>query len=48
MLIDYNMPEMKGCDVAFEIKRVRPEQVVILVSGDDVPSYTTQRVDWQV
>jgi CheY-like chemotaxis protein len=34
VLLDHEMPDMNGCDVAFQIKRVRPELVVILLSLD--------------
>jgi CheY-like chemotaxis protein len=39
VLLDYSMPDMNGCDVAFEIKRVRPELAVILLSGCEAPTY---------
>lgn len=45
VLIDYKMPDMNGCDAGSEIKRLRPEQVVILLSGDEVPSYTQAVAD---
>ena len=45
VLLDYSMPDMNGCDVAFEIKRVRPELVVILLSGSEVPTYALVLVD---
>ena len=45
VLLDYEMPDMNGCDVAFEIKRVRPELVVILLSGSEVPIYASALVD---
>ncbi len=45
VLLDYSMPEMNGCDVAFEIKRVRPELGVILLSGSEVPTYALALVD---
>jgi DNA-binding response OmpR family regulator len=45
VILDYEMPDMNGCDVAFEIKRVRPKQVVILLSGSEVPSYAQVLVD---
>ena len=45
VLLDYELPDMNGCDVAFEIKRVRPELVVILLSGSDVPIYALAVVD---
>ena len=45
VLLDYELPGMNGCDVAFEIKRARPELVVILLSGCDVPIYARAVVD---
>jgi CheY-like chemotaxis protein len=45
VLLDYEMPDMNGCDVAFEIKRVRPHLVVILLSGSEVPTYALLLVD---
>jgi len=45
VLLDYSMPDMNGGDVAFEIKRVRPELAVILLSGSEVPSYALVLVD---
>jgi CheY-like chemotaxis protein len=45
VLLDYKMPGMNGGEVAFEIKRVRPDMVVILLSGDEVPSYTLAVAD---
>ena len=45
VLLDYEMPDMNGCDVAFEIQRVRPELTVILLSGREVPKYALDLVD---
>jgi len=45
VLIDYEMPGMSGPDVAFEIKRIRPELVVILLSGSEVPTCALALVD---
>jgi DNA-binding NarL/FixJ family response regulator len=39
------MPTMNGCDVAFEIKRMRPELAVILLSSSEVPKYALALVD---
>jgi DNA-binding NarL/FixJ family response regulator len=44
-LADYEMPAMNGSEVASEIKRVRPDLVVILLSGRDVPTNATALVD---
>jgi CheY-like chemotaxis protein len=45
VLLDYQMPGMSGHEVAFEIKLVRPELMVILLSGSDVPSHALRFVD---
>lgn len=45
VLLDYEMPGMNGCNVAFEIRRVRPELAVILLSGSEVPTYALALVD---
>ena len=45
VLLDYEMPTMNGCDVAFEIGRMRPELAVILLSGSEVPKYALAWVD---
>ena len=37
VLLDYDMPVMNGCEVASEIKRLRPELIVIMVSGSEMP-----------
>jgi CheY-like chemotaxis protein len=45
VLLDYEMPEMNGHEVAFEIKRIRPELMVILLSGTEVPMQALALVD---
>jgi DNA-binding response OmpR family regulator len=45
VLLDYEMPEMNGHDLASEIKRIRPELMVVLLSGYDVPTHTVAVVD---
>jgi CheY-like chemotaxis protein len=45
VLLDYSMPDMNGGDVAFEIKRIRPELAVILLSGSAVPTDALLLVD---
>jgi DNA-binding NarL/FixJ family response regulator len=37
VLLDYDMPATDGYEVAFEIKRVIPGLVVIMLSGSEVP-----------
>ncbi|MBZ5720443.1 MAG: response regulator [Acidobacteriia bacterium] len=45
VLLDYHMPEMNGHQVALEIRRVRPETLVVMVSGSEIPEETRQLVD---
>jgi len=45
VILDYGMPGMNGCDAAFEIKRLRPDLPVILLSGSEVPTYALAPVD---
>jgi CheY-like chemotaxis protein len=45
VLLDYEMPGMNGNQVALEIKRIRPELMVILLSGSDVPAQVLASVD---
>jgi CheY-like chemotaxis protein len=45
VLLDYEMPEMNGYEVACEIKRIRPELKIILLSGYDVPTDALAVVD---
>ena len=45
VLLDYEMPGMNGDEVALAIKRLRPELLVILLSGSDVPSHALASVD---
>lgn len=35
VIVDYHMPHMNGHEVATEIKRLRPEVPIIMVSSDD-------------
>src|SRR5258708_11907524 len=39
VLLDYEMPEMNGHEVAFEIRQMRPELPLLLLSGSDVPTH---------
>ncbi len=45
VLLDYRMPEMNGHDVAVEIRRIRPETLVVMFSGSDIPEETYKLVD---
>jgi len=45
VLLDFEMPGMNGHEVASKIKLVRPELMVILLSGSDVPSHALANVD---
>ena len=45
VILDYGMPGMSGQDIAREIKRVRPQLAIILVSGSDVPTDVLALVD---
>lgn len=45
VLVDFDMPGMKGHEVAGAIKLVRPELMVILLSGSDVPMRALASVD---
>jgi len=45
VLLDYEMPGMKGDEVACEIERIRPGLRVILLSGSDVPAHALASVD---
>ncbi len=35
VIVDYHMPEMNGHEVATEIKRLRPQVPIVMVSSDD-------------
>jgi len=45
VLLDYEMYGMSGQEVASEIKLVKPELVVILLSGREIPMQTLALVD---
>ncbi len=45
VLLDYDMPGMKGHEVASEIKLRRPDLVIILLSGSEVPTQALALVD---
>jgi DNA-binding response OmpR family regulator len=45
VLLDYAMLGMNGYEVAMEMKRIKPELIVILLSGGDVPTQALAFVD---
>ncbi len=45
VLLDYEMSELNGHEVAIEIKRVSPELMVLLLSGCEVPMHVLALVD---
>ncbi len=45
VILDYEMRGMNGHEVAFEIRLMRPELVVILLSGSEVPTQALALVD---
>jgi CheY-like chemotaxis protein len=45
VLLDYRMPEMNGHDLAYEIRRLRPDTPVVMVSGSEIPESTRRLVD---
>ena len=46
VVLDYSMPEMNGGQVAAELKRLKPELKIMMLSGDlDLPNEITNLVD---
>lgn len=46
VIVDYFMPEMNGHEVAVEVRRIRPQAKIILLSGAvDIPEQALNRVD---
>jgi CheY-like chemotaxis protein len=46
VIVDYNMPEMNGHEVATEIRRIRPQVPIVMVSGEDqLPEDAVKLVD---
>jgi CheY-like chemotaxis protein len=46
VIVDYHMPEMNGHEVATEIKRLRPQVPIIMLSSDDeIPEPALSMVD---
>jgi len=46
VIVDYLMPEMNGHEVAIEMRRLRPQAPIIMLSGEvDVPEQALKWVD---
>ena len=46
VIVDYSMPEMNGQQVAMEMRRLRPQAPIIMLSGAvDVPEQALKLVD---
>jgi CheY-like chemotaxis protein len=46
VIVDYHMPEMNGDEVAIEMKRLRPQVPIVMVSSDDmIPEQALNVVD---
>ena len=46
MIVDYFMPEMNGQEVATEVRRLKPQTKIILLSGAvEIPEQTLNQVD---
>src|ERR1700722_7301845 len=46
VIVDYHMPEINGHEVALEIKRLKPNTPVVMVSSDEeLPSHVLEVVD---
>jgi CheY-like chemotaxis protein len=46
VIVDYFMPEMNGGEVAIEMRRLRPQAPIIMLSGEvDIPEQALKWVD---
>jgi CheY-like chemotaxis protein len=46
VIVDYNMPEMNGHEVATEIRRIQPQVPIVMVSGEEqLPEDAVKLVD---
>lgn len=46
VIVDYHMPEINGHEVALEIKRLKPDTPIVMVSSDEeIPSEVLEAVD---
>ena len=45
VLLDYQMPEMNGHQIALALRRLKPETLVVMFSGGEIPDETYKLVD---
>lgn len=45
VIVDYSMPEMSGHEVAIEMRRLRPQAPIIMLTGGEVPAQALKCVD---
>jgi two-component system, OmpR family, response regulator CpxR len=45
VVLDYHMPEMNGHEVAAAIKKRRPEILIVMLSGSEIPEETLRLAD---
>ena len=46
VIVDYHMPEMNGLELATEIKRLKPQIPIVMVSSDEeIPEHALKVVD---
>jgi DNA-binding NtrC family response regulator len=46
VIVDYHLPDMNGHELATEIKRLKPQIPIVMVSGDDdLPEHALKVVD---
>jgi DNA-binding NtrC family response regulator len=46
VIVDYHMPEISGHTVAMEIKRLKPQTPIVMMSSDDhIPAHVVGTVD---
>lgn len=45
VVLDYQMPEMNGHEVAAAIKKYRPETLIVMFSGSQIPEETFKLAD---
>lgn len=45
VILDYQMPEMNGHEVASALKRSRPEILIVMFSASEIPEETLKLID---